>query len=166
MNEISNHLWQSTVFTVVIALAAAAFRRNSPRLRYWLWLAASVKFLIPFSLIVSTGARIPIPPETLVPDAATVAQISVYFEPVSELPAAVRGRAAFPWILALAAEWLTGVFLLVFRWFQRWRTIHRAVGRATRLPLLSSIPIFSSPAMIEPGVFGLLRPVLVLPAGI
>jgi uncharacterized protein (TIGR03435 family) len=166
MNEIFNHLWQSTAFTVVIALASMAFRRNSPRLRYWLWLAASVKFLIPFSLIVSTGARVQLPPETLSPRAATVAQITTYFEPVPELSAAVPGRPGFSWVLALSTIWLIGVLLLLFRWFRRWRTIHRVVRRAIRLPLLSSVPIFSSPTKTEPGVFGLFRPVLVLPEGI
>jgi uncharacterized protein (TIGR03435 family) len=166
MREIFNHLWQSTAFAVLIVSAAMVLRRNSPRLRYWLWLAASVKFLIPFSLIVSTGARLPLPHETLSPDAATVVQISTYFEPVSELSATVPGRPAFPWGTTFAALWLIGISLLLFRWFRRWRTIHRAAGRATMLPFPSAVPIFSSPVMIEPGVFGLFRPVLLLPEGI
>jgi bla regulator protein BlaR1 len=52
INEVFNHLWQSTVFAAAGALAALALRRNSPRLRYWLWLAASLKFLVPFALMV------------------------------------------------------------------------------------------------------------------
>ena len=62
--EILNHLWQTTAFAAAIGLATLAFRRNSPRLRYCLWLAASLKFLIPFSLFVSTGARVQMPPDT------------------------------------------------------------------------------------------------------
>lgn len=174
MNEIINHLWQSTAFTLLIALAAKALRRNSPRLRYWLWLAASIKFLVPFSLIVSTGARIQLPPETLLPRAETVVQVSTYFAPASEryfdsayeLSAAGPGRAAFPWGLALTAVWLMGVFLLAVRWLRRWRTIHRAVDRTRRLPIQSTVPVFSSPELMEPGVFGLFRPVLLLPEGI
>lgn len=174
MSEIVNHLWQSTAFILLIALAAKALRRNSARLRYWLWFAASIKFLIPFSLIVSTGARIQLPRETLLPHADTVAQISTYFEPATEtyfdptskLSAAVPGGAGFSWGRALMAIWLTGVFLLAVRWFHRWWTILRAVGRATRLPIESSVPIFSSLSLMEPGVFGLFRPVLLLPEGI
>jgi len=176
MNEIINHLWQSTAFTLLIALAAKAFRRNSPRLRYWLWLAASIKFLIPFSLIVSAGARVQLPPETVLPHADAVVQISKYFAPASaseryfdstfELSAAIPGRAVFPRGLALTAVWLMGVFLLTARWFRRWRSIHRAVDRSTRLLIHSSVPIFSSPALMEPGVFGFFRPVLVMPEGI
>jgi uncharacterized protein (TIGR03435 family) len=168
MNEIFNHLWQTTVFAVVIALAVTALRRNSPRLRYWLWLTASLKFLIPFSLIVSTGARIQLPPKPLSPpQAATVAQISTYLvEPASLLTTAVPVRAAFPWVPALSAIWLIGSLFLLFRWFRHWLTIHRAVRRSIRLPFPSSVPIFSTPAMMEPGVFGLFRPVLLLPEGI
>ena len=42
------HLWQSTLVTGVVWLATLALRRNRPRVRYWLWVAASVKFLVPF----------------------------------------------------------------------------------------------------------------------
>jgi branched-chain amino acid transport system substrate-binding protein len=175
MSEIVNHLWQSTAFILLIALVAKALRRNSPRLRYWLWFTASVKFLIPFSLIVSTGARIQLPPETPLPHVDTVAQFSMYFEPASETyfepppsesSAAVPGFAGFPWERALTTVWLMGVFLLSVRWFRRWRIIHRAGGQATRLPIQSSVPILSSPALMEPGVFGLFQPVLLLPEGI
>ena len=64
MNGILNHLWQSTAFAAIVALAAWALRRNSARARYWLWLAASLKFLVPFAWIVSTGARVQLPPDT------------------------------------------------------------------------------------------------------
>ena len=53
---IVDHLWQSTLFVALMALLAFALRRNSARIRYWLWFAASVKFLIPFSAFVSIGA--------------------------------------------------------------------------------------------------------------
>ena len=46
--DIFNHLWQSTLFAAAVALLALAFRRNRARLRYGLWFAASIKFLVPF----------------------------------------------------------------------------------------------------------------------
>ena len=52
---IGNHLWQSTLFVGVVALLALAFRSNRAGTRYALWLAASVKFLVPFSLLTSLG---------------------------------------------------------------------------------------------------------------
>src|SRR5688572_31629276 len=53
--DIFNHLWQSTVFAGVVALLSLGFRRNRARLRYGLWLAASVKFLVPFATLAAVG---------------------------------------------------------------------------------------------------------------
>ena len=85
-----------------------ALRRNSPRLRYWLWLAASVKFLIPFSLLVSTGARVQMPPDTPSLHAVTVQQISTYFAPA--LPVHTR----FHWEWIAVAIWAAGRLFLMF----------------------------------------------------
>lgn len=51
-----NHLWQSTWFALAAALLTLAFRKNRAQVRYWLWLAASIKFLIPFSILMSLGS--------------------------------------------------------------------------------------------------------------
>src|SRR5277367_2419570 len=106
MNDVFNHLWQSTLFAAAIALACVALRRNSPRLRYCLWLAASMKFLLPFSLMISTGAKIKLPPDTPSLHAVTVQQISTWFTPVSTPSAALHPGPAFPWIQALALIWI------------------------------------------------------------
>ena len=50
-----DHLWQSTVCVLAAALLTQAFRKNGARVRFLIWLAASVKFLIPFSLLVGVG---------------------------------------------------------------------------------------------------------------
>src|ERR1700681_928979 len=101
MNEILNHLLQSTLFAASVAVANITLRRNSPRLRYWLWLAASVKFLIPCSWMVSMGARIQLPPDTPLFHAVTVQQISTTFAPVSVFPSTATSHAIFRWPLAL-----------------------------------------------------------------
>jgi uncharacterized protein (TIGR03435 family) len=44
-----NHLWQSTVVTVIAWLLVLALRGNQARTRYWVWMIASIKFLVPFS---------------------------------------------------------------------------------------------------------------------
>src|SRR5437016_2817650 len=44
----SSHLAQSTLFAGAAALLTLAFRANRARVRFWLWLSASLKFLIPF----------------------------------------------------------------------------------------------------------------------
>src|SRR5690349_8624883 len=53
-----NHLWQSTLFALSAALATLAFRRNSAGVRFLLWWAASLKFLIPFSVFVLIGTHL------------------------------------------------------------------------------------------------------------
>src|SRR5271168_2402357 len=166
MNGILNHLWQSTLFAAAVFLACVALRRNSPRLRYWLWFAASMKFAVPFSLLVSTGARVQLPPDTLSLHAVTVQQISTTFAPVSLFPATATPHALFRWPLALTAVWAAGALLLLFRWFGRWRTIHLVALRATPLLLPYPVSILESSAAMEPGIFGIFRPALLLPEGI
>ena len=54
----ANHLWQSTLFAAAAAVLTLVLRKNPARVRYRLWLVASVKFLIPFSLLVSLGGHL------------------------------------------------------------------------------------------------------------
>src|SRR5437016_9262951 len=56
---LGDHLWQSTLFAVVAGLLTLILRKNRARARYWLWLAASAKFLIPFSLLIGIGSHLP-----------------------------------------------------------------------------------------------------------
>ena len=53
---IANHLWQSTLFAAAAGLLVIAFRRYGPQARYGLWLAASAKFLVPFSFFSAAGS--------------------------------------------------------------------------------------------------------------
>src|SRR6266496_5417746 len=53
-----NHLWQSTLFAVAAGLLTLLMRKHRARVRYWIWLAASLKFLIPFSLLIELGNRL------------------------------------------------------------------------------------------------------------
>ena len=64
MALIANHLWQSTIFGGLTALAVLALRRNRAAVRYRLWQIASLKFLVPF-------ANKPIPdPDFNIPDSS------------------------------------------------------------------------------------------------
>ena len=51
-----DHLWQSTLFCGGAWLVAIGLRANGAALRHWLWLLASLKFLVPFSALYSIGA--------------------------------------------------------------------------------------------------------------
>src|SRR5262245_37368193 len=53
--DVANHLWQSSVFIVLCWLATVLLRKNSARVRHWIWLAASLKLLLPLSVFVGLG---------------------------------------------------------------------------------------------------------------
>jgi bla regulator protein blaR1 len=64
------------------------------------------------------------------------------------------------------AVWLAGCAVILCRWWVRWRRIRMAVNVASPLRLPTLIPAMSSPMLMEPGVVGIFRPVLLLPEGI
>src|SRR5260370_4984618 len=97
MNHLTNHLWQSTVFAAAIAVTAMALQRNSARLRYWLWLAASIKFLIPFSVLVSLGGGVARPTAAPALSALTVVRVSTYFAPAPTFPMVTPAVAPSYW---------------------------------------------------------------------
>src|ERR1700722_15549711 len=55
---LANHLWQSTWVAGVVGLLTLTLRRNHARARYGLWLVASMKFLLPFSLLMILGGQL------------------------------------------------------------------------------------------------------------
>ena len=105
---LANHLWQSTIFAGLVAVAILAFRRNRASVRHGLWLAASIKFLIPFAALVSLGAQLA--PRVIAPGVqpAIAAAIGTASQPFAskdtELPPVVFGdsgpRPASSWPIA------------------------------------------------------------------
>ena len=65
-----NHLWQSTLFCGGAWLITLALRANSAALRHWIWLLASLKFLVPFSLLFYVGSFIGLPAARIADDPA------------------------------------------------------------------------------------------------
>jgi uncharacterized protein (TIGR03435 family) len=167
MGELGNHLWQSTLFAAAVAAACFALRKNRARARYWLWLAASVKFLVPFSLLVGLGTRVEVRIVPPVVHATRVEQISTSFAPATAVVrTAYHPPATAWWPRALAAVWLAGSLLFGLRWMRRWLAL-RAVRRQGRaVPLDFPIPVVIARSGIEPGVFGIVRPVLLIPEGL
>ncbi len=58
LSPIANHLWQSTLFAGAAGLLTLALRKNSARVRHWIWVAASLKFLVPLSLLITIGSYV------------------------------------------------------------------------------------------------------------
>lgn len=165
MSFLANHLWQSTLFTAAVWLLTLALRRNSARVRHGLWLAASAKFLIPFSLLITAGTRVPSahtapPPPQITKAVARVSEPFTIPVPAFHIPVTNRPSPVLPVI------WLCGSAAVFAFWFVRWRRVREMVRGASSLDLGAPIRTLSSPALPEPGVFGIFRPVLLLPEGI
>jgi len=161
----TGHLWESTLFAGVVALLTLVFRKNAARVRHWLWLAASVKFLIPFSVLVGIGGHFGIrtaaPPEISWVMDDVRQQLSA---PEVLLPAHALSSIAWPMIGE--AVWISGCLLVLLLWSVRWWRVRSAVRTASPVRMDIAIDVMSSPALLEPGVFGVWRPVLLLPQGI
>ncbi|HYL76096.1 MAG TPA: M56 family metallopeptidase [Bryobacteraceae bacterium] len=162
-----NHLWQSTLFAGGAALLTLLLRRNRARTRYWIWLAASVKFLIPFSLLVQAGSYVGWrdAPAAAQPPFSYLAD-QVFTAPVLAVAPVVARPHASIGTTGLLVAWFCGFSLVLFKWWRQWRRVRLAVRTATPLRLDLPIRAVSSPALLEPGVFGVFRPVLLLPEGI
>ena len=52
LSAAANHLWQSTLFAGAVALLTLPPRKNRAQTRYGLGMAASLKFLLPFSILL------------------------------------------------------------------------------------------------------------------
>ena len=187
----ANHLWQSTLFAAVAAILTLALRKNQARVRYRLWLAASVKFLIPFSLLISLGGHLARPRNS---ESAQSGLYSVVGRAQPALYPDCRSRRCagctrvecchlLPWLQGvLTAVWLCGFIAALGLWWWRWRRFSAAMRSAVpvsqgrevdalrRLEQIAGVrtPILFllSQDSLEPGIFGIVRPVLVWPAGI
>jgi bla regulator protein blaR1 len=168
---LANHLWQSTLFAGFAGLLTLAFRRNRAQIRYGLWLTASVKFLVPFSVLVMWGGHFGRHTVT----AASSAGIPYVIEEIGQpfateaQPAAVA--AVRPSITSyipavLGAAWAIGFAILLSSWWRRWLKMRSALRTASPVHLPIGVRALTSPAFFEPGVFGIWRPVLLLPEGI
>jgi len=62
--------------------------------------------------------------------------------------------------------WAAGFVVLCLRWLMRWRNLRALVGQAADLKFDAPLAIKSSTARIEPGLVGIVRPVILLPHGI
>src|ERR1700677_1436555 len=143
-----NHLWQSTLFCCVVAALTLMLRRNRAAVRHGLWLVASVKFLIPFSLLVSIGSQIEWrkPPVAAQPQMSVVEQIGQPFTPPAPAPLLVSVPtlpSRLPSILF--GLWLCGFAAQGLAWWRQWRRVREVLRMASPLQLGLPIPAMSTP---------------------
>jgi bla regulator protein blaR1 len=173
-----NHLWQSTIIAALALLLTFALRKNQARIRYWVWMIASVKFLLPFSLLMNAGQwmRSMIAVPIAKPSIATAIELAAQpFQVAGSFHAVSASASAhhFGWLPALLlAIWLCGVLVIAARWMHAWMSIRATVRTASPTEIAASafvtenVPVLCSASLLEPGIFGILRPVLLLPKGI
>ena len=187
---LGDHLWQSTLGVAIAAFFVWLAGPGRPSLRHALWLAASVKFLVPFSLLVAAGetwapALIPVPlpvfptatfqivggPFTMWAEARAGMPDDHSSAPLSLVPIAALGL------------WATGALALVIlrsRRGQRVRSVVsagtvltsgrevEAVGRvlARAQSARRTVTVRLVSGVTAPALFGLRRAVLLWPAGL
>jgi bla regulator protein BlaR1 len=183
---LANHLWQSTVFGATIWLMTLLLRRNHARIRYALWFAASLKFLLPFSLLIGLGTLLPQPQHVSTPSQQTMyTAIDTVGQPFSNLtptiaPTPTTSSPKPPILpLALTAAWLCGATLLLLIWYIRWHQLsatlristpghhgreHNILHRLERQTgIRKPITFKLSKDSIEPGIAGIFHPTLLWP---
>jgi uncharacterized protein (TIGR03435 family) len=172
---LADHLWQSTVFALLMWLCALVLRADAARVRYRLWLAASLKFLVPLAIFASAGARIGRyvwPPR---PGVAWIDAVQDAVAPASAPAAVVRAAAGSAQssglLIFVGALWACGVAVVLLAWLRNWipiqRTLRRGVVRDdVELGTGVGVAVVVARDAIEPAVVGIVRPVLLLPSAV
>ena len=163
-----NHLWQSSCFALLAGLLAFVLRKNSPKVRYRVWLSASLKFLLPFALLVGIGGLVPRPTERPASAAVpifpnTLVQLA---QPISPAPTpTVSAHIQLAWApVAIGVVWALGFLAIMLARWRSWIGFRAALRTSTPIELPIPVPALITPGAKEPGVVGFLRPVLILPS--
>ena len=158
--SVFDHLWQSTLVAVVITILTLLFRNNSARVRYALWLAASLKFLLPFSLLAALGRMAfvqPVPAQSFA--------VLTRMRPVA-MPFSAVAPEHLPWLTLVTIVWALGAAAIACIWLLRWHRLSTVARNGRTLPLELAVPVRTTPALMEPGLVGIWHPVILLPEGI
>jgi uncharacterized protein (TIGR03435 family) len=138
---------------------------------------ASLKFLLPFSLLIAAGETLRSMFAAPLQSAALNSVLEQFAEPfpqaassslavpISAVPVAAAHHINFLPILIFAI-WLTGSLAVALSWTRKWWQIRAAVRASSQMMLVAGVPVLSSRELLEPGIFGILRPVLLLPESI
>jgi bla regulator protein BlaR1 len=168
VGELTNHLWQSTLFAVAAGLLTLAFRKNRAPVSYWLWFSASLKFFVPFGLLIGLGGRL-----WQMPAGQSVAAPAVSFaveeitQPFARALSATPAGPSVDWLAwFLLGGWVCGFGVIAFIRLRDWLRIRAAVRSSLPLQISASVEARSCSGLLEPGVVGFFRPILLLPVGI
>lgn len=188
---LGNHLWQSTLFAIAAGLLTLSLGKNHARTRCQLWLAASLKFLFPFSMLVAVGNKLLWPRSSIGTNAGFYFTLEQFNQPFTQPAAPAVSTAAhatffsnFSHLLPilLPAVWLSGSLAVILIWSARWQRVSAVIRQSVpqldgrevetlrrleqNVGIQKRIELLSSRASLEPGIFGIMRPVLIWPEGI
>jgi bla regulator protein blaR1 len=161
VSALADHLWQSTWFALAACVLAFFVRKDAAKVRYWIWFAASLKFVIPFSLLTLLGSQfivqtndehalLPLMQIVVAPLTATIE-----LEPIETKSSRV-----------LIVLWALGSAVILARWLVHWLRARALVANSVPHELHAGVAVHHSNAILEPCVVGVREPVLLLPVNL
>ena len=186
--RLADHLWQATLIGLTALLAVYLLHRQSARLRHVLLLLGMAKFLVPSALLVASLDFLGITIAGLLSStsATTVSYLhpSLWLQLGEQQPVARMTASLDKWsgvYLALVSTWLLGCLFLTMFWVRRRQHVKALLAGTTRVSVgreadslrrVSGWMLFKRPVelampsgFMEPGVWGIRMPVLLLPQG-
>ena len=152
-------------------------RNNRAQARYAVWLTASVKFLVPFAVLIDLGRQFGWVKLAAAPQ--TQARLYYALDEVSRRAVPQFTTSALPPAIATSAIDLPALLLIVWtcgfaaagvRWWLSWRQVREAAEGARPFRLFDGIPVYSSGTLLErgsePGVVGFIDQIVLVPEGI
>ncbi|MGA8088236.1 MAG: M56 and DUF3738 domain-containing protein [Terracidiphilus sp.] len=185
-----NHLWQSTAVVLIAWLLTLLLRANPARVRYAIWMIASIKFLVPFAFLSGLGAHWATRNPSPQAGPSVYVIVEEFGQPFHEArtPDPVAAVANLPGhsiqltSILFAAVWLSGFLVMLIMWIARWRRAAGMTRNATpvtggrecdalrlverNVGMSKPILLAHTPSETEPGVFGVIKPVLLWPVGL
>lgn len=179
----ANHLWQTTVACCLAMVAIFFLKRESARARYAVWVIISLKFALPSAVLVAlfglNGFRLKSFAAQTGPVENSGPVWSGFFD-IADLPTnGQTGQTHSEIYCLLTVLWLVGFACVLTRWLRKRAAFSHllhssrviamdresaALRRVTSwLRARSDIELIVAPEIVEPGVWRIFRPAIVLP---
>ena len=193
--SLGNHLWQATLFGLAALLVTAFLKTSRSQTRYLILLVALLKFAVPSMLFVAGVGWLGFQPAALAPvdgmpqgraGAATELALRIA-SPLPSTPAPQAVKTGAPHAhsevyCGLSIFWLLGFASSVAAWGKRRVAVLSEVRQAEilrdgplsdalvevgkQLGVRQRVRVGSSSQTVQPGVWGIWRPIVILPRGI
>ena len=155
MTGLLYHLWQSTWFACVAALLVLSLRNAPARIRYAVWLAASLKFLVPFAIFGWIGR-----PFIWRADDDAVLLPLVHYAATPDMPQVMLLPAIANVALVL---WAAVALRLLVRLLVSWRRCEGLRIRSAGYGWDGGLEVRTSDEIGEAVLIGVRNPVLIIP---